>query len=72
MTDRNRRRDLMVRMRHKDVDLVVFARQANRRDRYTARLSLREAMRGVEVEDLDLDATSLLSDGTRTLPWSAL
>lgn len=72
MTDRYRRRDLTVRMRHKDVDLIVFARQANRRDRYASRRASREALREIEPEGLDLDATTRLSDGTRILPWSAL
>lgn len=49
MTDRNRRRDLTVRMRHKDAGLVVYARQANRRDRYAARTSLSQERR--EAED---------------------
>lgn len=72
MIDRYRRRDLTVGMRHNDIGLTVFARQANRRDRYASRRASREALREIEAEGLDLDATTRLSDGTRTLPWSAL
>ena len=59
MTDRYRRRDLTVRMRHKDVGLIVFARQANRRDRYASRRASREALHAIEdaVLDLVLDAS---------------
>ncbi len=35
MTDRNRRRDLTVGLRHKDMGLVVHARVANKRERLT-------------------------------------
>lgn len=89
MTDRMRRRDLTVRLRHKDAGLVVQARQANRRDRHGARCMLTQERREVEealrlertldrvlrqlfAEQLDLDATTTLSDGTQTRPWSAL
>ena len=54
MIDRYRRRDLTVGMRHNDIGLTVFARQANRRDRYMSRRALREAMHAIEDEVLDL------------------
>lgn len=34
MTDKNRRRDLTVGMRHKDTGLVVQVKQENRRERH--------------------------------------
>lgn len=37
MTDKHRRRDLTVKLRHKDVGLVVQAKHANRRERRRAR-----------------------------------
>lgn len=48
MTDRNRRRDLTVGMRHKDGGLVVYARQTNRRARHSARTLLTQERREIE------------------------
>ncbi len=40
MTDRNRRRDLTVGLRHKDMGLVVHARLTNKRERLATKRSL--------------------------------
>lgn len=40
MIDKNRRRDLTVGLRHKDMGLTVYARNSNRRDRHETRLAL--------------------------------